>query len=366
MAALVGEPSRASCPSVDFALGGRDFQGDIGRARLVGDVPFNVFPRAISAARINLNITRRSHATVYASSSCRPFELAAAGAAIVSNPYEGIERWFEPGQELLVVNDADEARRGLPRPARRPGAGRGDGRARARARARRAHLPPPRAAAARAGRPRVRRMSTEVAARPSGSQPRCGGSRSCPAYNEERTIGRVLAEICAVRPGPRRRRRRRRLDRPHRRGRRGGRRARAPAAVQPRHRRRRADGFRYALGGRLRPRRARRRRRPARRHAARRRARAVLAARPTSSSARASSASGGYRSSAARRIGIRILAWVVSTIARQKRDRPDLRLPGAQPPRDRLFAADYPHDYPEVEAARDGRSATACASSRCR
>ena len=38
-----------------------------------------------------------------------PFELASAGAAIVSNPYEGIERWFEPGHELLVVNDADEA-----------------------------------------------------------------------------------------------------------------------------------------------------------------------------------------------------------------------------------------------------------------
>ena len=32
-----------------------------------------------------------------------------AGAAIVSNPYEGIERWFEPGRELLVVSSADEA-----------------------------------------------------------------------------------------------------------------------------------------------------------------------------------------------------------------------------------------------------------------
>ncbi len=100
---------RGACRTLDFALGGADFRGDTGRARLVGDVPFNVFPRAISAARINLNITRRSHATVYASSSCRPFELAACGAAIVSNPYEGIERWFEPGRELLVVNDADEA-----------------------------------------------------------------------------------------------------------------------------------------------------------------------------------------------------------------------------------------------------------------
>ena len=108
MQAMVGEPSR-SLPEVDFALGGRDFQGDIGTARLVGDVPFNAFARAISAARINLCITRRSHATVHASSTSRPFELASAGAAIVSNPYEGIDRWFELGSELLVVRNAEEA-----------------------------------------------------------------------------------------------------------------------------------------------------------------------------------------------------------------------------------------------------------------
>jgi spore maturation protein CgeB len=106
--ALVGEPSRR-LPDVDFALGGRDFRGDAGRARLIGDVPFNAFSRAISAARINLCITRRAHASVAASSTSRPFELAAAGAAIVSNPYEGVERWFEPGLELLVAGDADEA-----------------------------------------------------------------------------------------------------------------------------------------------------------------------------------------------------------------------------------------------------------------
>ena len=108
MAAMVGEPSR-ELTDVDFALGGRDFRGDTGNARAIGDVPFNVFSGAISAARINLCITRRSHATVHASSSCRPFELASAAAAIVSNPYDGIEEWFEPGSELLVVNDAAEA-----------------------------------------------------------------------------------------------------------------------------------------------------------------------------------------------------------------------------------------------------------------
>jgi hypothetical protein len=108
MQALVGEPSRA-LPDVDFALGGRDFQGDVGNARMTGDVPFNAFAGAISAARVNLCITRRSHATVYASSSCRPFELASAGAAIVANPYNGIERWFEPGVEIVIVEDAQQA-----------------------------------------------------------------------------------------------------------------------------------------------------------------------------------------------------------------------------------------------------------------
>jgi hypothetical protein len=108
MQTMVGEPSRV-LDDVDFALGGRDFQGDTGRARLIGDVPFNVFNREISAARVNLNITRRSHASVFASSTARPFELAMAGAAIVSNPYEGIERWFEPGRELVIVETAEQA-----------------------------------------------------------------------------------------------------------------------------------------------------------------------------------------------------------------------------------------------------------------
>ncbi len=108
MKAFVGEPSR-ELPELDFALGGQDFLGDTGAARLIGDIPFPAFPRAISAARVNLCLTRRSHASVYASSSCRPFELAAAGAAIVANPYNGIERWFEPGSELIVANDSAEA-----------------------------------------------------------------------------------------------------------------------------------------------------------------------------------------------------------------------------------------------------------------
>ncbi|HEY5160054.1 MAG TPA: glycosyltransferase [Gaiellaceae bacterium] len=105
---LIGDPSRAAA-DIDFALGGRDFRGDTGNARLIGDVPINSFSHAISSARINLNVTRRAHASVFASSTARPFELAACGATIVSNPVKGIERWFEPGKELLVVENAEQA-----------------------------------------------------------------------------------------------------------------------------------------------------------------------------------------------------------------------------------------------------------------
>ena len=43
------------------------------------------------------------------SSDATAERAVAAGAASVSNPYRGIERWFEPGQELLVVDSADAA-----------------------------------------------------------------------------------------------------------------------------------------------------------------------------------------------------------------------------------------------------------------
>jgi spore maturation protein CgeB len=46
---------------------------------------------------------------VYASSSSRPFELASFGACMVANPYLGIENWFEPDKEIVVVGSAEEA-----------------------------------------------------------------------------------------------------------------------------------------------------------------------------------------------------------------------------------------------------------------
>jgi hypothetical protein len=105
---LFGEPSRRAA-DLDFALGGRDFRGDVGRSRLLGDLPYHAYNSAIAASNISVNITRSGPASVPASSTARPFELAMAGATIVSNPHAGIERWFEPGSELVVVANAEDA-----------------------------------------------------------------------------------------------------------------------------------------------------------------------------------------------------------------------------------------------------------------
>ena len=56
-----------------------------------------------------------------------------------------------------------------------------------------------------------------------------------------------------------------------------------------------------------------------------------------------------YRSSATRRIGIRLLAWIVSQIARQRVTDPTSGFQALNRRAIGLFAADYPHDYPEVE-----------------
>jgi glycosyltransferase involved in cell wall biosynthesis len=65
----------------------------------------------------------------------------------------------------------------------------------------------------------------------------------------------------------------------------------------------------------------------------------------------ASSPEGGYRSSRSRRIGISILAKTLSMIVHRRVTDPTSGFQALNRKAIALFAADYPHDYPEVEAA---------------
>jgi hypothetical protein len=61
-------------------------------------------------------------------------------------------------------------------------------------------------------------------------------------------------------------------------------------------------------------------------------------------------ANDGYRSSASRRLGIRVLAWTASRLTGQRVTDPTSGFQAVNRNGIALFAADYPHDYPEVEA----------------
>jgi spore maturation protein CgeB len=107
MEKLITIPSR-KMPEVGFFVGGSNFNMDLGNAKLIGDLSYSEWRRFCCRSKINLNITRWSHTNIYASSTARPFELAAFGCCVVSQPYNGIEEWFDVGKEMVIVKNDDE------------------------------------------------------------------------------------------------------------------------------------------------------------------------------------------------------------------------------------------------------------------
>lgn len=105
--AMITTPAQAM-PHARFAVRGKDLQ----MPAAVQELPYLSFSKLreyVCRSKLNLVITRGAHATLYASSSLRPFELAAMRACMVANPYNGIEEWFEPGKEIIVVESGEEA-----------------------------------------------------------------------------------------------------------------------------------------------------------------------------------------------------------------------------------------------------------------
>ena len=103
----------ALAPHADFLLGGSGWEDKPlpPNVRYAGHVytadhnPFNC------SARLVLNISRDSMARYGHSPATRVFEAAGAGACLITDAWEGIDCFLEPGRELLVAQDgADVAR----------------------------------------------------------------------------------------------------------------------------------------------------------------------------------------------------------------------------------------------------------------
>lgn len=97
-------------PDKNFILGGSGWDDKMlpNNIRYIGHVPtkdhnaFNCSPLAV------LNISRDSMASYGFSPATRVFEAAAAGACMITDAWEGISEFFEPGKEILVASSSEE------------------------------------------------------------------------------------------------------------------------------------------------------------------------------------------------------------------------------------------------------------------
>lgn len=104
---MITYPSK-KLTSFNFTISG-NFNTNLGRATNIEEVSFYDLRKYCCRSKINLNITRKPHAEVYATSTARLFELASMGCCIVSHPINGLNEWFNIGKEVHVVHSMEEA-----------------------------------------------------------------------------------------------------------------------------------------------------------------------------------------------------------------------------------------------------------------
>jgi spore maturation protein CgeB len=118
-----------SAPECEFLLGGSGWEDKAlpANVRNLGHVGTADHNALNCSARLVLNISRKSMARFGFSPATRVFEAAGAGACLVTDAWEGVEQFFEPGEEILVARDGVEVagltRAVSPDEARRIGTG---------------------------------------------------------------------------------------------------------------------------------------------------------------------------------------------------------------------------------------------------
>jgi spore maturation protein CgeB len=97
-------------PGNSFVLGGEGWEGKRlpPNVRWIGHVSTADHNRLNSSARMVLNINRESMAEVGFSPPTRIFEAAGAAACVITDSWNGISEFFEPGKEILVASAAED------------------------------------------------------------------------------------------------------------------------------------------------------------------------------------------------------------------------------------------------------------------
>jgi spore maturation protein CgeB len=109
--ALFIEPAHRR-PEQRFLIGGAQYPQDFPWAEnifFVRHLPPSEHPAFFASSRLTLNVTRQAMAEMGWCPSGRLFEAAACGTPILSDWWEGLDAFFEPGDDILVARTCEDA-----------------------------------------------------------------------------------------------------------------------------------------------------------------------------------------------------------------------------------------------------------------
>lgn len=105
-------------PSMTFLIGGPLYPKDFPWLENISYIQHIDPPRHsvfYCSSRLTLNVTRGAMAKMGYCPSGRLFEAAACGTPVLSDNWEGLERFFEPGREIIIASETGDAVRALGR-----------------------------------------------------------------------------------------------------------------------------------------------------------------------------------------------------------------------------------------------------------
>jgi spore maturation protein CgeB len=109
--ALFIEPARRT-PDRSYVIAGAQYPQDFpwtDNIRFVRHLPPDQHPAFYGSSRLTLNVTRAAMADMGWCPSARLFEAASCGCPLLSDRWEGLDAFFEPGREILVADGTEDA-----------------------------------------------------------------------------------------------------------------------------------------------------------------------------------------------------------------------------------------------------------------
>jgi len=107
---LLIEPARR-LPNLKFVVAGPQYPDSIdwpGNVERIEHLPPDEHADFYAASRFTLNVTRADMIAAGWSPSVRLFEAAACATPVISDRWDGLDRLFEPGHEILLADSSDD------------------------------------------------------------------------------------------------------------------------------------------------------------------------------------------------------------------------------------------------------------------